>query len=253
MRRGPRTRARRREGVGRPPLDSASVQPPIRANGTLPRGSSGSLPFRYYPVHLILWDSPSQRRRRSTRRRTPPAPKSVDTATFDLGNRRRKAPSATPGDGGRRRRPRFGRSGRTRPNSPTPGGRRGIFHGPAGAPLPPGRRSGGVPDPSDRGRRSRRRGSAIALPGGTDRPRVGPVHVLHIAHQADWHRALEEGTYRVSTRGRTLDEVGYIHAFYFEQVQAVARAVYADDPEALCVLVLDEALITDAGVRLELE
>src|SRR5690554_50023 len=91
MRRGPRTRARRREGVGRPPLDSASVQPPIRANGTLPRGSSGSLPFRYYPVHLILWDSPSQRRRRSTRRRTPPAPKSVDTAPFDLGNRRRKA------------------------------------------------------------------------------------------------------------------------------------------------------------------
>jgi len=79
------------------------------------------------------------------------------------------------------------------------------------------------------------------------------VHVLHIAHQADWHRALEEGTYRVSTRGRTLDEVGYIHASYPEQVQAVARAVYADDPEALCVLVLDEALITDAGVRLELE
>ena len=79
------------------------------------------------------------------------------------------------------------------------------------------------------------------------------VHLLHIAHQADWHRALDAGTYDVSTRGRALDDVGYIHASYPEQVQDVARYVFADDPEPLRILVLDEALVTGAGVRVELE
>lgn len=79
------------------------------------------------------------------------------------------------------------------------------------------------------------------------------MHLLHIAHQEDWHRALDAGAYTVSTRGRTLDDVGYIHASYPDQVQDVARYVYRDDPAPLCVLVLDEALIAHAGTKVELE
>jgi uncharacterized protein (DUF952 family) len=79
------------------------------------------------------------------------------------------------------------------------------------------------------------------------------VHLLHIAHQADWQHALETGTYEVSTRGATLADVGYVHTSYPEQLPAVARAVYADDPEPLCVLVIEESLVLDAGVRIELE
>lgn len=102
--------------------------------------------------------------------------------------------------------------------------------------------SGGCPSHSWKGCRAGRRG-----------PRVALVHLLHIAHQDDWHRALDAGTYDVSTRGRRLDEVGYIHASFPEQVQQVARQVYADDPDPLCVLVVDEALVTGAGVRVEIE
>lgn len=79
------------------------------------------------------------------------------------------------------------------------------------------------------------------------------MHLLHIAHRVDWQESLRDGTYAVSTRGRTLDEVGYVHASYPEQVDDVAGYVYRDDPEALCVLVLEESLIHHDGVRVELE
>ncbi len=79
------------------------------------------------------------------------------------------------------------------------------------------------------------------------------MRLLHIAHRADWRDALATGRYAVSTRGRSFDAVGFVHASYADQVQDVARSVYADDPEPLCVLVLDESLVRDAGVRVELE
>ena len=79
------------------------------------------------------------------------------------------------------------------------------------------------------------------------------MHLLHIAHRADWQEALRDGTYNVSTRGRTLEEVGFVHASYPDQVADVAGYVYRDDPEALCVLVMEESLIHQSGVRLELE
>ena len=95
--------------------------------------------------------------------------------------------------------------------------------------------------------------SGVECPARDVRPTVVDMHLLHIAHQADWQRALDAGRYEVSTRGRTLGEVGFIHASYPDQVQDVARYVFAGDPQSLCVLVVDEALVTGAGVRVELE
>ena len=80
------------------------------------------------------------------------------------------------------------------------------------------------------------------------------MHLLHIAHRADWQDSLREGsTYAVSTRGRTVEDVGFVHASYPEQVDDVARFVYRDDPEELCVLVLEPSLIRQDGVRVEHE
>jgi uncharacterized protein (DUF952 family) len=64
--------------------------------------------------------------------------------------------------------------------------------------------------------------------------------ILHIAHASDWVAAVESGEYRISTRDATLDEVGFIHASRGAQVKFVATFVYADDPEALVVLSIDE-------------
>lgn len=79
------------------------------------------------------------------------------------------------------------------------------------------------------------------------------MEILHLAHRADWEHALRAGRYRVSTRGRTLDEVGFIHASLRDQVTGVAEALYADDDDALCVLVMDDARIRDADVRVVFE
>jgi len=72
--------------------------------------------------------------------------------------------------------------------------------------------------------------------------------LLHIAHAEDWRAAVPRGEYRVSTRGASLDEVGFIHASSSAQVAGVADFAYADDPEPLVVLVVDDATVREASV-----
>ncbi len=54
--------------------------------------------------------------------------------------------------------------------------------------------------------------------------------IFHIAESRDWEAARESGgPYEVSTRGRTLAEVGFIHASRDEeQAHRVQLAFYAD-------------------------
>ena len=70
--------------------------------------------------------------------------------------------------------------------------------------------------------------------------------IFHIAHRADWDAALAAGEYRVSTRGLTLDQVGFIHASSADQLGGVAERFYWDDPEPLVVLEIDDAGLGDA-------
>lgn len=70
-----------------------------------------------------------------------------------------------------------------------------------------------------------------------------------MARRSDWDAALASGSYRVSTRGASLDDVGFIHASYPHQVRAVAEFVFAGDAEPLCVVVLDPERIRARGTR----
>lgn len=64
--------------------------------------------------------------------------------------------------------------------------------------------------------------------------------ILHLAFADDWAAAGE--TYRVSTRGRIVEQVGFIHCCTtLEQLDGVARAFYADVTEPLVVLHIDPA------------
>lgn len=74
--------------------------------------------------------------------------------------------------------------------------------------------------------------------------------ILHLAHRSDWDAALVSGEYRTSTRGRSLDEVGFIHASYPHQLAGVAEFVHADDDAELCVLVIDEDAARRDGVMI---
>ncbi|MGB9012117.1 MAG: DUF952 domain-containing protein [Aeromicrobium sp.] len=60
---------------------------------------------------------------------------------------------------------------------------------------------------------------------------------------ADWSAAVASGEYRVSTRGATLDEVGFIHCSRAEQTDGVRARFYADVPDLL-LLTIDTDLLT---------
>ena len=75
---------------------------------------------------------------------------------------------------------------------------------------------------------------AIAVP--TDQP------LFHLALASDWRQAKKDGEYRVSTRGLMLEQVGFIHCSWREQVEATYERFYADAGEVL-LLEIDPALV----------
>jgi uncharacterized protein (DUF952 family) len=64
------------------------------------------------------------------------------------------------------------------------------------------------------------------------------TELLHITERAGWERAAREGEFRMSTRGVSLAEEGFIHCSLPHQLRAVAEAVYRDADD-LVVLVID--------------
>jgi uncharacterized protein (DUF952 family) len=75
------------------------------------------------------------------------------------------------------------------------------------------------------------------------------AQLLHITGRPDWLEAVRAGEYRVSTRGRTLAEEGFIHCSLPHQLRGVAEFLYGDADD-LVVLVIDEAKLA-APVRYE--
>jgi uncharacterized protein (DUF952 family) len=63
--------------------------------------------------------------------------------------------------------------------------------------------------------------------------------IFHIALERDWNEANRDGSYRVSTRDSTLEEVGFIHASFEHQVAGVGSLFYRDVGEPLVVLTID--------------
>jgi glutathione S-transferase len=66
-----------------------------------------------------------------------------------------------------------------------------------------------------------------------------PDLVFHVALQSDWLAARTERTYRMSTRGSRLEDVGFIHASFEDQLERTGALIYADVTEPLVVLVID--------------
>jgi glutathione S-transferase len=63
-----------------------------------------------------------------------------------------------------------------------------------------------------------------------------PRRLYHLALREEWREAKREGTYRRSTRGQSLEEVGFVHLSYAHQVPATYGRFYADLPEGSVVL-----------------
>lgn len=71
-----------------------------------------------------------------------------------------------------------------------------------------------------------------------------PMHdrIFHLALAEDWAAAFADGEYRVSTIGASIDEVGFMHASYVDQLRGVADAFY-QGREGVVLLVIDPAKV----------
>ncbi len=69
------------------------------------------------------------------------------------------------------------------------------------------------------------------------------MRIFHLALPDEWRAAVAAGEYRVSTRGATLEEVGFIHCSRPEQVDGVRKMFYADLSD-LVLLTIDTDLLT---------
>lgn len=68
--------------------------------------------------------------------------------------------------------------------------------------------------------------------------------IHHVAEQAAWEAAQTAGAYARSTRGRSLEDVGFIHAATAEQVAGVVKRYWADHPGPLVLLDIDTDRLT---------
>lgn len=71
---------------------------------------------------------------------------------------------------------------------------------------------------------------------GADQP------IFHIALPDDWAASFTFGEYAVSTRGMSLDEVGFIHCSSHAQIEATANRFYGDLSE-LVLLTIDQLMV----------
>ena len=65
------------------------------------------------------------------------------------------------------------------------------------------------------------------------------TELLHITDAGAWAAATVTGEYRMSTRGVTLDQQGFIHCSLRHQLRPVAEFLYGDAEEELVLLVID--------------
>jgi uncharacterized protein (DUF952 family) len=75
------------------------------------------------------------------------------------------------------------------------------------------------------------------------------AELFHITERAAWLQAVPAREYRMSTRGVTLEEQGYIHCSLRHQLRGVAELVYGDADD-LVILVIDRDKLS-APVRYE--
>jgi uncharacterized protein (DUF952 family) len=79
------------------------------------------------------------------------------------------------------------------------------------------------------------------------------MRIFHVTTTADWEAAQHTGSYRRSTKGASLDEVGFIHLSDAEQLPRVADFLYREGTEPLVVLELESDELLAAGAELRWE
>jgi len=75
----------------------------------------------------------------------------------------------------------------------------------------------------------------------------------HLTTQQAWEDAQKVGVYSLSTKGKTLEDVGFIHGSFANQVAEVAGFVFAGSTEKLVVLHLNIDKLVSHGIEVRVE
>ena len=94
--------------------------------------------------------------------------------------------------------------------------------------------------------------TVLAEPWAPRQPWPSPSWLYHLALPEEWSAAQAQGEYRRSSRGLSLEQVGFIHASYAHQLAPTHRRFYADVPRVL-LLTLDPQRLEAAGVAVRPE
>jgi uncharacterized protein (DUF952 family) len=76
---------------------------------------------------------------------------------------------------------------------------------------------------------------------------------VHLTTKQAWEDALKVGSYSLSTKGKTLEEVGFIHGSFADQVEEIAGFVFAGSTEDLVLLHLDIDKLDSNGIEVRVE
>jgi hypothetical protein len=76
---------------------------------------------------------------------------------------------------------------------------------------------------------------------------------LHLTTKQSWEDAEKVGMYSLSTKGKTLEQVGFIHGSFPDQVEEVAGFVFAGSTEELVLLHLDIEKLEANGLEVRIE
>lgn len=81
-----------------------------------------------------------------------------------------------------------------------------------------------------------------------------PSWLYHLALRPEWQVARADGEYRRSTRGRSLEEVGFMHLSNAHQVGGTAATFFGDlAGDELVLLTVDRQRLREAGLEVRLE
>jgi glutathione S-transferase len=94
--------------------------------------------------------------------------------------------------------------------------------------------------------------AVMAPPLAPRHPWRSPSWLYHLALAEEWQQALAEGVYRRSTRGMSIEQVGYLHASHGDQIAATFERCYAD-AGPVRLLSIDPKRLAAAGLEVKEE
>jgi glutathione S-transferase len=94
--------------------------------------------------------------------------------------------------------------------------------------------------------------AVMAPPLAPRHPWRSPSWLYHLALAEEWQQAQAEGVYRRSTRGLSIEQVGFLHASHGDQIAATFERFYTD-AGPVRLLTIDAQHLAAAGLEVRLE